>query len=171
MGEVRGDDQPAEQREDLAERPSRWFVDEQGRYDYAWSTEGHLRQGWLGLEHGGQLVKMPIAVRTVSAGVMVQLSEATANLLTEGVRMDLFIRRRGMGRVRKDLSLPMEPPVDHAWVQGSNDNAVLVMRRREGDRVEDFAAFHLGPMEGEPGPSMAVLLFVTDEDFLRSHRR
>jgi hypothetical protein len=53
-----------------------------------------------------------------------------------------YLRSLGLGRLRRDLSLPLMPPADKIWIQSAHDNATLVMRPHGSAP----AFFLLGPL-------------------------
>lgn len=56
-------------------------------------------------------------------GVKIEMSvEAFASL----GEFPKYCRSLGLGRLRKDLSLPLMPPADRVWIQSVQDNATLV---------------------------------------------
>jgi hypothetical protein len=91
--------------------------------------------------------------------VKIELSEEAFAALGEFPR---YLRSLGLGRLRKDLSLPLLPPADKIWIQSVNDDAVLVMRPQGAPP----AFFVVGPLGAAALRSagalqlVAVLLFV-----------
>lgn len=90
--------------------------------------------------------------------VKIELSEESFAALGAFPR---YLRSLGLGRLRKDLSLPLTPPADKIWIQSASDSATLVVRPPGAQP----AFFTLGPL-GVGALRMArmgvipVLLFV-----------
>ena len=83
-----------------------------------------------------------------------------------------MFRRAGVGRVRKDISIPLKPPADRVWVQALDSDAVLVLRRVIGP--DHAAFFQLGQLtEGArrtgAGSRLPVMFFEA-EDYLPDAR-
>jgi hypothetical protein len=72
--------------------------------------------------------------------VFVRISDSVANELTAGAGMTKFARRAGFGR---GTELP-GAPADRVWIQASQGDAVLVVRREDGP--EHAAFFFLGSL-------------------------
>lgn len=71
--------------------------------------------------------------------VKIEMSEESFAALGEFPR---YLRSLGLGRLRKDLSLPLMPPADKIWIQSAHDSATLVVRPHGAEP----AFFILGPL-------------------------
>ena len=119
-----------------------WYDVGDGRLDYAFSQEDGARSG------RGTLV-LPRSepadfLFLTGTAVYLQVTDETAGRLTAGRTMAQLVRWLGLGRVRKDLSTPLEARADRIWIQSVQDSAVLVLRL--GDGPEDVAFFPLGEL-------------------------
>jgi hypothetical protein len=74
------------------------------------------------------------------AEVFIRISDAVAHELTAGAGMASFARGTGFGQ-GSELT---QVPADRVWIQASQDEAVLVVRREDGP--EHAAFFSLGPL-------------------------
>lgn len=74
------------------------------------------------------------------AEVYIRISDAVAHELTAGAGMASFARRTGFGQG----SALTPVPADRVWIQASQDDAILVIRREDGP--EHAAFFYLGPL-------------------------
>jgi hypothetical protein len=145
---------------------SGWFDIGDGQNDYRWSAEqgAVLRESSFHLDGG----EYPCRILS-SLAVFVQLSEEGAAALAGGVQLAALFRRAGVGRVRKDLSIPLQPSADRIWIQALGGDAVLVLRRESGP--DHAAFFRLGQLSdaarslGHTFGSVGVE-FVLADDFL-----
>jgi hypothetical protein len=74
------------------------------------------------------------------AEVFIRISDAVARDLTAGAGMASFARRTGFGQGPALTQVP----ADRVWIQASQGEAVLVVRREDG--AEHAAFFFLGPL-------------------------
>jgi len=107
---------------------------------------------------------------TSDSAVYIRISDSVADVLTAGAGMTRFTRRTGFGR---GSELP-QPPADRVWIQASQCDAVLVVRRE--DSPEHAAFFALGPLGATArrlAPSIGVQVFIVvgEEDLAAVLRR
>jgi len=69
------------------------------------------------------------------AGVTIQLNDEVGREMTQGVPLGTWFRRLGLGRVRADLSVPLEPPDDRVWITEPDGDARLHFASRDGVAV------------------------------------
>jgi hypothetical protein len=74
--------------------------------------------------------------------VDIHLSNSAANALTSGIGMRRFARSLGLGVLRADLSIPLEPPVNRIWMEDIDAEVRLYMRTES--QGSDLAVFDLG---------------------------
>lgn len=99
-----------------------------------------------------------------STDVWIEVGDQTAEQLSLGPQ---YWRRLGLGRLRKDGTVPLEPPADRIWIQASQgDNAVVVIRPPEDGAPLVF--FHIGALGHAAGVIagwqlwVSVIFFVGD---------
>jgi hypothetical protein len=84
-----------------------------------------------------------------TAAVWIELSDDTASVLGAEPR---FWRHLGLGRLRKDLSTPLDAEPERIWIQASQGEAVLVLRPEGQEETPVF--FLIGPL-GEGAQNLA----------------
>jgi hypothetical protein len=75
------------------------------------------------------------------AGAVLKI-ELTDEALGSLGRLPAYFRSLGLGRLRRDHSLPLLPPADRIWIQSTQDEAVLVTSTDRGGT----AFFRLGEL-------------------------
>jgi hypothetical protein len=144
-----------------------------GSFDTGEERRGHLisrEPGALASESSVHLDGSEYPIRVLSTvGIYVQLTADVAEALAGGTALATRFRRTGIGRVRKDLSTPLEPAADRVWIQAVNREALLVWRRDTGP--DHAAFFRLGQLS--PGArsladsfGQVQVLLVIANDFL-----
>ena len=148
--------------------PTGWFQDEDSG---GWDRVRGDERGSIGRESTVHIdgTDYPIRVRS-HGGIEIQLSPAVGAALAGDVPLSTMFRRAGIGRVRKDVSTPLEPDPDRVWIQAKLGHAVLVLRR--GDGPEHAAFFRLGELDRNTRAlsSRSQVLFFLADDYLPEAR-
>lgn len=113
-----------------------WGDPRLGAYDYIHPTEGTTGGVRSMVGPGGQRFEFQLYSHV---GVLIELSSEAFASLGDFPR---YLRQLGLGKLRKDHSLPLMPPPDRIWIQSAHDDAVLVTRPPSGEP----AFFLLGPL-------------------------
>jgi hypothetical protein len=142
---------------------SGWYAIGEGKLDYSYDVDDAAFRAVPLLVPAAQS-QAELRVRDCSE-VWIEVRPTLVEVLTGGVPMQLFCRRIGLGRVRRDGSTPLRPSHDGVWIQAVQGEAVLVMRRGPG---EDYAFVPLGELTPKSREHAAVfgylriLLLVSD---------
>jgi hypothetical protein len=149
-----------------SQEPTGSFDTDEGRWDHLISRE----HGALASESSVHLDGYEYPIRVLSTvGIYVQLTADVAQALAGGTALATRFRRTGIGRVRKDLSTPLEPAADRVWIQALNREALLVWRRESGP--DHAAFFRLGQLSSGARTladafGRVAVLFIIANDFL-----
>ena len=129
-----GDDDPG---------PDDWYLEQlrvpetvigaDGQPDFGYASMGDLLIGGAVLADG---TSTEVALLVHDGGVVVQVSDAAAAILSGSAGMPSLAERLGLRPLLADDTTPAAPEPDRVWVQSAQGpNAVLVLRPPQGSTV------------------------------------
>jgi len=129
--------------------------------------------GTIGRESTAHYGGSEYATRIHDSGlIQIQVGADFAAALPGPGGLASFFRRAGIGGVRKDLSIPLEPAVDLTWIQALDGDAALVVRA--GEEPDAYAYFRLGTLtrsaRGVGAIGRLPVMFFQAEDYLPEAR-
>lgn len=113
------------------------MADDAGGHRYS------LEPGAVGRECSVTVDRVEHPIRVLSSlGIFLQIEPNVASVIARGMELPALFRRLGVGRVRKDGSTPLEPPLHRIAVHDVDAEAALVWN--PGEDPATRTVFRLG---------------------------